>query len=30
MRVGILLGGVEHVNTVAPGERLRIVERIFE
>ncbi|KAI0676698.1 hypothetical protein C8Q78DRAFT_1073491 [Trametes maxima] len=28
-RVGILLGGVEHVKTVTPGERLRIVERKF-
>ncbi|KAI0352765.1 hypothetical protein OH77DRAFT_1484997 [Trametes cingulata] len=30
MRVGILLGGVEHVNIVSPGERLRVVERRFE
>ncbi|KAI0366213.1 hypothetical protein BV20DRAFT_1002769 [Pilatotrama ljubarskyi] len=30
MRVGILLGGVEHVSIVSPGERLRIVERKFE
>ncbi|KAH9894074.1 hypothetical protein C8Q73DRAFT_694444 [Cubamyces lactineus] len=29
MRVGILLGGVEHVKTVSPGETLRIVERLF-
>ncbi|KAI0766183.1 fatty acid desaturase-domain-containing protein [Trametes elegans] len=27
MRVGIVLGGVEHVNAVSPGERLRIIER---
>ena len=26
MRVGVLLGGVEHVKAIAPGERLRIVE----
>ncbi|KAI0643629.1 hypothetical protein C8Q79DRAFT_1012205 [Trametes meyenii] len=28
-RVGILLGGVEHVKTVTPGERLRIIERKY-
>ncbi|TBU27702.1 hypothetical protein BD311DRAFT_788980 [Dichomitus squalens] len=28
MRVGVLLGGVEHVKAIAPGERLRIVERL--
>ncbi|KAI9063502.1 hypothetical protein FKP32DRAFT_724097 [Trametes sanguinea] len=26
MRVGVLLGGVEHVKTITPGERLRIIE----
>lgn len=28
MRVGVLHGGVEHVKAIAPGERLRIVERL--
>ncbi|CDO74196.1 hypothetical protein BN946_scf185043.g248 [Trametes cinnabarina] len=26
MRVGVLLGGIEHVKTITPGERLRIVK----
>ena len=29
MRVGVLHGGVEHVKTISPGERLRIVERMY-
>ncbi|KAI0750674.1 fatty acid desaturase-domain-containing protein [Daedaleopsis nitida] len=28
MRVGVLLGGVEHVTVVSPGERLKIVEHL--
>ena len=28
MRVGVLLGGVEHVTVVSPGEKLKIVERL--
>ncbi|KAH9905069.1 uncharacterized protein BXZ73DRAFT_94856 [Epithele typhae] len=28
MRVGALLGGVEHVKAVSPGERLKIIERL--
>ena len=27
MRVGVLYGGVEHVDTVSPGERLKIVDK---
>ncbi|RPD74608.1 hypothetical protein L226DRAFT_78784 [Lentinus tigrinus ALCF2SS1-7] len=28
MRVGVLHGGVEHVKTISPGEKLKIVERV--
>ena len=27
MRVGVLYGGVEHVDAISPGERLKIVDK---